>query len=238
MDETATPGQTNGLNVVSINNESYSTLHFMVKIRGVEQSHLVSTMDRTVNNPYPYCRRIGLDLDVKSKLEVKNKLDLRSLTTGVMLEIHDFANELCASSKEIVVRVIKHHFHLDLENEQLLRSENIGNRLKRLPKRKDMKEKLLKEPFTFTSPVQKPRRKTAAKGTMPNASLVSKYQRLKEISERRRLDVKERKEEKTAMMANEKKKPAKRFLKSQVTCQVKEPWSMNSVPEIPTRAGL
>lgn len=137
MDETATPGQTNGLNVVSINNESYSTLHFMVKIRGVEQSHLVSTMDRTVNNPYPYCRRIGLDLDVKSKLGVKNKLDLRSLTTGVMLEIHDFANELCASSKEIVVRVIKHHFHLDLENEQLLRSENIGNRLKQLPKRKD-----------------------------------------------------------------------------------------------------
>ncbi|XP_041715557.2 uncharacterized protein LOC121548221 [Coregonus clupeaformis] len=157
-----------------------------------------------------------------------------------MLEIHDFANEVCASSKEIVVSVIKHYFHLDLENEKLLRSENIGNRLKRLPKLKDMKEKLLNEPFTFTSPVQKPCQKTAAKGTTrPNASLVSKYQSLKEISERRQLDVKKRKEEKTAKMAaNEKEEPAKTFPKPQTTCQVKEPWSMKSVPEIPTRAGL
>ncbi|KAK6294184.1 hypothetical protein J4Q44_G00350140 [Coregonus suidteri] len=199
MDEMATPGQTNGLNVVSINNESDLHPEMQGAVRGLEQSHLSSTMERTVNNPYPYCRRIGLDLDVKSKLAVQNKLDLYSLTTGVMLEIHDFANEVCASSKEIVVSVIKHYFHLDLENEKLLRSENIGNRLKRLPKRKDMKEKLLKEPFTFTSPVQKPCQKTAAKGTTrPNASLVSKCQSLKDISERRRLDVKKRKEEKNS----------------------------------------
>ncbi|XP_030578133.1 uncharacterized protein LOC115774833 isoform X2 [Archocentrus centrarchus] len=42
-------------------------------------------------NLYPVCKKIGLDLDVSSKLADKNKLHLKLLTSSVLLEIQKFA---------------------------------------------------------------------------------------------------------------------------------------------------
>ncbi|XP_062323490.1 uncharacterized protein LOC134024805 [Osmerus eperlanus] len=41
---------------------------------------------------YPFCEQSGIDLDVYSKLESKEKRDLQFLTNGVMFEIHKYVN--------------------------------------------------------------------------------------------------------------------------------------------------
>ncbi|KAL1007700.1 hypothetical protein UPYG_G00090400 [Umbra pygmaea] len=206
-DRTGKLPQNHGLNIISITNESDLHREMQGHVRTLEQSSLPH-VKRTYSNPYPYCRRIGLDLVVKSKLGVKKKLDLRLLTMGIMLEIHDFAKEVCALSKEICVSVVKEHFHLDLEKEEFLCSENLGTIIKRFTKKHALKEKLLNEPFSFSSQVQKPSQRTSRCTALPNASLLLKIQRFKDLSEKRRLAVKKKKEERAKMWAKEKEKPA------------------------------
>ncbi|XP_062323483.1 uncharacterized protein LOC134024799 isoform X2 [Osmerus eperlanus] len=41
---------------------------------------------------YPFCEQLGIDLDIHSKLESKEKHDLQFLTNGVMYEIHRYVN--------------------------------------------------------------------------------------------------------------------------------------------------
>ncbi|KAL1007698.1 hypothetical protein UPYG_G00090380 [Umbra pygmaea] len=199
--------QNHGLNIISITNESDLHLEKQGHVRTLEQSSLPH-VERTFGNPYPYCRRIGLDLVVKSKLGVKKKLDLRLLTMGIMLEIHDFAKEVCASSEQICVSVVKEHFHLDLEKEEFLCSENLGTIIKRFTKKHALKEKLLNEPFSFSSQVQKPSQRTSRCTALPNASLLLKNERFKDLSEKRRLAVKKKKEERAKIWTKEKEKPA------------------------------
>ncbi|KAL1007697.1 hypothetical protein UPYG_G00090370 [Umbra pygmaea] len=197
--------QNHGLNIVPIKNESDLQSEMQGHATTLEHPILLK---RTQNNPYPYCRRNGVDL-VKSNLGVKKKLDLNLLTMGVMLEIHDFAKKLLTSPQEISVNVVKQQFKLDLKKEQFLRSLCIPAVINSYPKNHALKDTFLNEPFIFSTPVPT-HQKTCRPTTLPSASLPSTNERLKAISEIRRLALKKKKEERANMWTKEKEKPAKK----------------------------
>lgn len=66
--------------------------------------------------PYPFCKKLGLNLWSTQERLPSQKLDLTILTTGAVLEIFSFIRELCGSVREMVCDVLEHNFDLDLQS--------------------------------------------------------------------------------------------------------------------------
>ncbi|XP_022075450.2 uncharacterized protein LOC110969636 [Acanthochromis polyacanthus] len=63
---------------------------------------------------YPFCKAIGLNLHVNSS-RPNPKLQVSKLTKGAMIEVVDFANQLCGTFEQICLDILRHNFDFDLE---------------------------------------------------------------------------------------------------------------------------
>ncbi|XP_008284395.1 uncharacterized protein LOC103360428 [Stegastes partitus] len=63
---------------------------------------------------HPFCREIGLNLHEYSS-RPNHKLDVNKLTRGAMIEVADFAEQLCGTFEQICLDVLKHNFDFELE---------------------------------------------------------------------------------------------------------------------------
>ncbi|CAJ1063742.1 uncharacterized protein LOC117812601 [Xyrichtys novacula] len=68
------------------------------------------------SDPYPFCRKIGLDLWSTDERPASQKLDLVDLTKGAAIEMFGYIRELCGNIHETVNDVLAHNFDLDLRN--------------------------------------------------------------------------------------------------------------------------
>nr|XP_020470851.1 uncharacterized protein LOC109968714 [Monopterus albus] len=71
---------------------------------------------QTEEEPYPFCKRIGLNLWSTEERPASQKLALSVLTTGAVLEIFSFVRELCGSVPDTVNDVLEHNFDLELRS--------------------------------------------------------------------------------------------------------------------------
>ncbi|KAI4801760.1 hypothetical protein KUCAC02_019631 [Chaenocephalus aceratus] len=135
---------------------------------------------------FPFCEKIGLNLDFGSKQSLEPGL----LTKGIMLELIHFTRILTASYSPIVLDVLEHNFELDLKSQQeksralfkishLLKKRtrffNIGTKIS--PEFKT-------EPFSFQTNPFKRHRETAL------SDMEAPQYQFKEVTKRRQSDLK------------------------------------------------
>ncbi|XP_029966070.1 uncharacterized protein LOC115401855 isoform X1 [Salarias fasciatus] len=84
---------------------------------------------QTASHLYPFCKKIGLKLNV-SFCHPDKKLELHKLTNGAVIEIVNFAEKLCGSYEQICVDVLRHNFDLD---SQISDSDLAQNILSQVP---------------------------------------------------------------------------------------------------------
>ncbi|XP_019720726.1 uncharacterized protein LOC109512975 [Hippocampus comes] len=63
-------------------------------------------------DPYPFCKRIGLDFWATDGV----KLPLSALTVGALLEMFQFVDSLRGTTTELVKDILEHNFNLDLRS--------------------------------------------------------------------------------------------------------------------------
>ncbi|GAA6231924.1 uncharacterized protein LOC108896048 [Lates japonicus] len=81
---------------------------------GTESSGNVRQVKKV--NSYHICKEIGLDLDVSLKSKAKTKLDLRVLTRGVLLEMHDYVERNCSRYVPALYEILEYNFDLSSQN--------------------------------------------------------------------------------------------------------------------------
>ncbi|CAB1343878.1 unnamed protein product [Coregonus sp. 'balchen'] len=219
-DETALLGPENGPNDKCTRNESdldviypqhvHTETIFIQKDITMEKSLMMPTIEEALEYLYPLCKEKGLDLDVKSKFVKKEKLDLHLLTRGVMFEMADFASEVCGNYKQIVCDVLDHNFDLDLQSGKTELAEDIIAALRAVLKRKTHLEgqkrcELDKDTFLKKRRKRKNPAEISSNQKVTTASLEPKYQRLKEVTKRRRLDLMRKNKEIDMLIARESK---------------------------------
>nr|XP_033504070.1 uncharacterized protein LOC117270527 [Epinephelus lanceolatus] len=64
---------------------------------------------------YPRCKTLGIDFSVGSG--VKQNLDPKLLTNGIMVEVDTFANALHSAEKYFITEILEYNFHLDFKSE-------------------------------------------------------------------------------------------------------------------------
>ncbi|XP_042359321.1 uncharacterized protein LOC121955430 [Plectropomus leopardus] len=64
---------------------------------------------------YSRCKKLGIDFNVASG--VKQNLDPKLLTNGIMVELNTFATELLSAQKYFIAEILEYNFHLGLRNE-------------------------------------------------------------------------------------------------------------------------
>ncbi|XP_049913954.1 uncharacterized protein LOC126398558 isoform X4 [Epinephelus moara] len=64
---------------------------------------------------YPRCKILGIDFSVGSG--VKQNLDPKLLTNGIMVEVDTFANALHSAEKYFITEILEYNFHLDFKSE-------------------------------------------------------------------------------------------------------------------------
>ncbi|XP_029966077.1 uncharacterized protein LOC115401857 [Salarias fasciatus] len=84
---------------------------------------------QTASDLYPFCKKIGLKLNV-SFCHPDKKLELHKLTNGAVIEVVNFAEKLCGSYEQICVDVLRHNFDLD---SQISDSDLAQNILSQVP---------------------------------------------------------------------------------------------------------
>ncbi|XP_029966662.1 uncharacterized protein LOC115402289 [Salarias fasciatus] len=84
---------------------------------------------QTASHLYPFCKKIGLKLNV-SFCHPDKKLELNKLTNGAVIEVVNFAEKLCGSYEQICVDVLRHNFDLD---SQISDSDLAQNILSQVP---------------------------------------------------------------------------------------------------------
>lgn len=67
-------------------------------------------------NSYHSCEKIGLDLDVSSKLEGKTKLDLKVLTREVVFELHRYVEQNCSHYVPALYEILEFNFDLSSQS--------------------------------------------------------------------------------------------------------------------------
>ncbi|XP_029984512.1 uncharacterized protein LOC115415166 [Sphaeramia orbicularis] len=80
------------------------------------------------DNPYPFCKEIGLKMFVNRSQPVK--LDVNTLTNGAMAEVANFAEKLCGTFEQIFLDVLRHNFNLESQNDY---SDLVKNILLHIP---------------------------------------------------------------------------------------------------------
>ncbi|KAL7388467.1 hypothetical protein ABVT39_014571 [Epinephelus coioides] len=64
---------------------------------------------------YSRCKKIGIDFNVGSG--IKQNLDPKLLTNGIMVELTKFATALLSSQRYFITDILEYNFHLDFKNE-------------------------------------------------------------------------------------------------------------------------
>ncbi|KAG8011237.1 hypothetical protein GBF38_005941, partial [Nibea albiflora] len=64
---------------------------------------------------YSRCRKLGIDFNVGSG--IKQNLDPKFLTNGIMAELNSFATALLSAQKYFIIEILEHNFDLNFENE-------------------------------------------------------------------------------------------------------------------------
>ncbi|XP_030010686.1 uncharacterized protein LOC115433426 isoform X1 [Sphaeramia orbicularis] len=67
---------------------------------------------------YDVCQHIGLDLDIHSKPDVKEKLDLHVLTRAALFEIHHYVESNCNRYVPALYEILEYNFDLSSQNHQ------------------------------------------------------------------------------------------------------------------------
>lgn len=73
-------------------------------------------MEEKKVNSYHICEEIGLVLNVGSQAEAKPKLDLRVLTRGVLLEMHQYVEQNCNRYVPALYEILEYNFDLSSQN--------------------------------------------------------------------------------------------------------------------------
>ncbi|XP_035851126.1 uncharacterized protein LOC116066065 isoform X2 [Sander lucioperca] len=63
---------------------------------------------------YSRCKKLGIDFNVGSG--VKQNLDPKLLTNGIMVELNTFATALRSAQKHFITEILEYNFHLDFKN--------------------------------------------------------------------------------------------------------------------------
>ncbi|XP_042359349.1 uncharacterized protein LOC121955449 [Plectropomus leopardus] len=80
-----------------------------------QSSDLPLTIEEMIMDSYPLCKKLGLNLCVK-KDQPKDKLDMYGLTVGIMVEVANFAKELCSTKPKVIQEVLEHNFSLGTQD--------------------------------------------------------------------------------------------------------------------------
>ncbi|XP_028461731.1 uncharacterized protein LOC114573648 isoform X2 [Perca flavescens] len=64
---------------------------------------------------YSRCKKLGIDFNVGSG--VKQNLDPKFLTNGIMVELNTFATALMSAQKHFITEILDYNFHLDFKNQ-------------------------------------------------------------------------------------------------------------------------
>ncbi|XP_052354732.1 uncharacterized protein LOC118369876 [Oncorhynchus keta] len=171
----------------------------------MKQSLMMPTLEEALEYLYPLCKEKGLDLDVKSKCVKMDKLDLHLLTRDVMLELGDFASDVCGTYRQVVCDVLEQNFDLDLQSGKTELAQDIMYKLHSLLKMTDIQKRRRcgydKDTFMKKRPKHKNPAVIFRRLNFTTASLVPKYRRLKEITKRKRLDLMRKKREMDMLIA-------------------------------------
>ncbi|TNN50133.1 hypothetical protein EYF80_039677 [Liparis tanakae] len=91
-----------------------------VKLWQLKENHMKQILSRPHEEhcplySYSRCKKVGIDFNVGSG--VKQNLDRKLLTNGVMVELHTFATDLMSAQKYFITEILEYNFHLDFNNE-------------------------------------------------------------------------------------------------------------------------
>ncbi|XP_029608139.1 uncharacterized protein LOC115193552 [Salmo trutta] len=214
-DETALLGPENGPNEIWTKDEAdldviypqhvQTETVFTQKDITMKQSLMMPTIEEALEYLYPLCKEKGLDLDVKSKSVKKEKLDLHLLTRDIMLELADFASDVCGNYKQIVCDVLDQNFDLGLEGGKTVLADDIMGALSVLKAKSHLQGQkrcqLHKDTFMKKRRKRKYPAEICRNQNFTPASLRRKYRRLKEVTKRRRLGLMRKKREMDTLIA-------------------------------------
>nr|XP_020479343.1 uncharacterized protein LOC109973849 [Monopterus albus] len=90
---------------------------FLWKLRANQVQHILSVPHGEDCPLYSYsrCKKAGIDFNVGSG--VKQNLDPKLLTNGIMVELDTFATALQSAQKEFITDILEYNFELNLKNE-------------------------------------------------------------------------------------------------------------------------
>ncbi|KAG7215403.1 hypothetical protein INR49_022528 [Caranx melampygus] len=84
---------------------------------GTESRVVIGNVEQVKNiNSYHSCKRIGLDLDISSKVEAKTKLDLKVLTREVVFEVHQYVEQNCSHYVPALYEILEFNFDLSSQS--------------------------------------------------------------------------------------------------------------------------
>lgn len=102
----------------SANNDHKNELSLKLwKLRANHIKHILSMphQDHCPLYSYSRCKKLGIDFNVGSG--VKQNLDPRLLTNGVMVELNTFATALLSARMYFITEILEYNFHLSFDNE-------------------------------------------------------------------------------------------------------------------------
>ncbi|XP_034383571.1 uncharacterized protein LOC117727398 [Cyclopterus lumpus] len=93
---------------------------FELKLWQLRENHIqqILSMPHEEHCPlysYSRCKKVGIDFNVGSG--VKQNLDPKLLTNGIMVELGTFATALLSAQKYFITEILEYNFHLDFHNE-------------------------------------------------------------------------------------------------------------------------
>ncbi|XP_029375562.1 uncharacterized protein LOC115054459 [Echeneis naucrates] len=90
----------------------------LTKVTNTEtEQQIISALHWQTEKSYPFCKKLGINLWATEKPPATQKLHLSDLTTGAMLEIMSFVQELRGTVYNTVSDILQHNFDLGLQSE-------------------------------------------------------------------------------------------------------------------------
>ncbi|XP_023285910.1 uncharacterized protein LOC111672649 isoform X2 [Seriola lalandi dorsalis] len=102
----------------SVDNEQENELDLLLwKLRAdqIQQILSVPHVEHCPFYAYSRCKKLGIDFNVGSG--VKQNLDPKLLTNGIMVEMNTFSTALQSAQKDFITEILEYNFHLNLKNE-------------------------------------------------------------------------------------------------------------------------
>ncbi|XP_056260524.1 uncharacterized protein LOC130187173 [Seriola aureovittata] len=102
----------------STDTDTYNELDLLLwKLRAnqIQQILSVPHVEHCPFYSYSRCKKLGIDFNVGSG--VKQNLDLKLLTNGIMVEMNTFSTALQPAQKDFITEILEYNFHLNFNNE-------------------------------------------------------------------------------------------------------------------------